>query len=451
MRKLIFCFLAVPCSVFAQKELTVTVVPPDADIYNVSLSVPVKIGTGSVTLKLEKEKPVLLEARKDGYVSVQKTFLRKKDGDPNDVLELTDRVVQINASPADASIFIGGYERGKTPQTAIIKKGESVTVDIKKSGFVPLSKTYYNNTGHDVPEVSGFFKLEDRVVSVKTQPQDASIFVEDKKKGDGSAQIIIPKDKCVTVRVEKTGYMHNEVTYCNKESETVPPLNEEIKLKDRKIQINVMPEDAKIFIDGKEVAKGSYSVKVPAGKCSQVLVVKPSFVTERYELCNQPDAPQPEPSYAIKMKEDEAYQQSEESSIANKNFTIIIDNPAITPTDAWKKLNSIIQSRFEEIEVVDQASSYIKTNWVGKAFNKGSEFVSMIRTRVIVTGGGSTNTYNVKIQSEMSKPDSDCGRAGSNESGKSRLTPTMDECFEPVDRILRKYSDLISEIQRRFK
>lgn len=114
MRKFILCFLAVPSSIFAQKELTVTVIPPDADIYNVSLSVPVKLGTGSVVLKLEKEKPVTLEARKDGYVSVQKTFLRKKDGDPNDVIELTDRVVQINASPADASIFIGGYERQNT-------------------------------------------------------------------------------------------------------------------------------------------------------------------------------------------------------------------------------------------------------------------------------------------------------------------------------------------------
>lgn len=450
MKYIFFLAFLCPSLAFCQREIAISSVPADADIYNLSLNgPPVKIGSGTVSLRLEREKPVIIEVRKEGFLPVRKTVLRKKDGESKLLVELTDRVVQINASPADVSIYVNNIERGKSPQSCIIKRGESITVEAKKPGFVSQSKTYYNREGQDVPEISHLFKLEDRVVSVKTNPQDAIIYVEDNKKGEGSAQIIIPKDKCVTVKVDKAGFVSNEITYCNKESEPVPPFNDEIKLRDRKAQINVIPEDAKIFVDGKEVAKGNYSVKIASGKCTEILVVKPSFVTERYDLCNQPDAQAPEAVYSIKMKEDEAYQQSEESSIANKNFTLTIDNPNINQADAWKKLVSIIQSRFDEIETIDASTNYLKTNWVGKTFNQGSQYPSMIRTRVIITSAGSANNFNIKIQSELSKTSADCSGAG-NDFTKRRLTPTMDECFEPVDRILRKYSDLISEIQRRF-
>jgi hypothetical protein len=452
MKKFFLLLFVIPFGALAQKELSVTSTPADADIYNLSLgTAPVKAGTGTIKLKLEKDKPVVLEARKEGFVPVQKTFLRKKDGEANETIELVDRIVQINASPADASIFVNDVDKGKTPQYVIIHKGESITVEVKKRGLVSQSKTYSNSTSQEIPEISSLFKLEDRLVSIKTIPQDATIYVDDKKKADGNAQVIIPKDKCVIVKVEKAGYMPNEVTYCNKESEVIPPFSDEIKLKDRKIQINVLPEDAKIFVDGKEVGKGNYSIKIPLGKCTEVLIVKPSFVTERYDLCNQTDVQQPDPAYSIKMKEDEAYQQSEESSIANKNFSVTPEG-AISPAESWKKLVSIIQTRFDEIETIDASTNYLKTNWVGKTFNKGSAFSSMIRTRVIITNGGTNNSYNIKIQSEISKADSDCSRASSNgDSGQRHLTATMDECFEPVDRILRKYSDLISEIQRRLK
>jgi len=83
MKQILAILLLFPLSIFAQKEITVTTSPADAEIYNLSLGVnPVKIGAGTIPLKLEKEKSITLEARKDGFVPVQKTFLRKKDGEP---------------------------------------------------------------------------------------------------------------------------------------------------------------------------------------------------------------------------------------------------------------------------------------------------------------------------------------------------------------------------------
>lgn len=439
----------------AQKELTVSAIPTDAEIYEVSSNgYAMKRGTGSIVLKLEKDKSITIEVRKPGFISEKKTFLRDKNGESTATIELTQRSVQVNASPADAMILVNGAEIGRSSQTIIIPRGVSITIDIKKPGFVTQSKTLYNKQGEEVPEITYLFKLEDRIVSVKAEPQDASIFVDGKKKGEGTAQVIIPKDKCVIVKVEKQSFISNEVTYCNKELENVPPLVDVIRLKDRSIQVNALPEDSRIFVDGKEVAKGNYSMKLNAGKCSELLVLKSGYVGYKLNLCNQPDATPPEGNYSIQLKEDEAYLQSQQSSIANKNFNLVIENPSITAQDAWKKLVSIIQSYFDEIETVDFSTSYLKTNWVGKTFNIGSDFKSMIRTRVIITYGGESNKYNIKILSEITKPESNCARSANdvNSSAKSSsLTATNDECFEPVDRILRKYSDLISDIQRRFK
>jgi hypothetical protein len=456
MRKAILLIIVLCIGAFAhaQKELTVEVNPADAEIYEVSAFGAVKRGTGSILMKLEKGKPVTLEVRKPGFVSEKKTFLRDKDGDPKAIIELTRRLVQVNASPGDAIILLNGAEIGRSPQSITIPKDVSATIDVKKTGYVTQSKTLFNKQGEEVPEPSYLFKLEDRIISIKSDPADGTIFVDGKKKADGATQVIIPRDKCVVVRVEKHGFIANEVTYCNKELETPPPLTDVIKLKDRSIQVNVMPEDSRIFLDGKEVGKGTYSMKLNAGKCSELLVLKSGFVGQRMSLCNQTDAAAPEANYSLQLKEDEAYLQSEQSSIANKNFNLVIENATITPQDAWKKLVSIIQAYFDEIETVDFSTSYLKTNWVGKTFNVGSEFKSMIRTRLIITYGGEANKYNIKILSEITKPESNCARSANDITSGNKsasLTATNDECFEPVDRILRKYSDLISDIQRRFK
>ena len=95
-------------------------------------------------------------------------------------------------------------------------------------------------------------------------------------------------------------------------------------------------------------------------------------------------------------------------------------------------------------------TSYLKNNWVGVVFNKNSRFKSMIRTRVIVTGiSGSVVAYHIKIQSEISNVDSECvsgSTEGKSNNGNS-LTVSRDDCFEPLDRLLRKYASLINEVQ----
>lgn len=444
-------------SLFAQKELVIRAVPPDAEIYRkLNNGGEVKLGVGSATIKLEKDVSYIVEVRKDGYLSAQKTYYRddrqfknEKNKNPNEKIELTDRVVKINASPADCHIFANSADRGSGPVDILILKGQSINIEVRKSGYVTQSKTYYNKEGQDEPESSHLFKLEDRLVSLKVIPTDATIFVDDKKKGDGNADIIIPKEKCAEIRVERSGYVTETATYCNKENEPAPPLSDQIRLKTRLVQINPQPDDATIIVDGKEVGKGSYILKLPVDKCTDVIIKREQYISYKKTICNKEDMQIPELALAPKLNKDEAFGESEGSNMANKNFSIEV-NPALTDKDAWKLLNSIIQTYFDEIESIDAATGYLRTNWVMAKYNVNSPKPTVVRTRVLITTASILPLkYNLKIQSESSLESDEL----TNQTQENCVNPpvTKDNCFGPWPRLLRKYNELISEVQRRLQ
>lgn len=449
--------LLLSLAAIAQKELIVTATPANAELYHkLNSGGEIKLNANPATIKLDKDEPYTVEARLSGYVPVTKTYVRndkefrtEKDKNPNERIELTDRVVTVNASPADCRIFANGADRGRPPMDIVIQKGQSITVEAKKSGYVTQSKTFYNKEGQDDPTASYLFKLEDRVVSLKAVPNDATIFVDDKKKGDGNADVIIGKEKCAEVRVERSGYVTETVTYCNKESEPVPPLSDQVRLKTRLIQINTQPDDCAILIDGKEVGKGNYILKLPEDKCTEVTVKREKYISEKRMVCNKSDMQVPELAYSVKLSQDEAYSESEESDKANRNFSVEV-SPDIPEKDAWKILNSIIQTYFDEIENIDASTGYLRTNWAVGTYNKtNTQGSTVIRTRILITTASITPLkYNVKIQSERSQ-------SGDDITGDKNacINPPVnrDNCFAPWSRILRRYNDLISEVQRRLQ
>jgi hypothetical protein len=435
-------------TVFVSKDFVIKTNPRNADIIAInSNGGEVKLGNDTVELHADKSEAYTIEVRKDGYQSVRKIYTRQKGGLEEDMVELPTRVVKINVSPADARVYVDNVSLNGTSPEAIIQKGQSITVDVKYPGYVTQTQVFYNKPGEAEPEITHFFKLQDRMITVKAVPKDASIMVNGKKAGQGTADVVIKKDSCVNVLAERVGYASKSVSYCNKDNEGDLNLSDEIQLKDRVAQINVQPEGASISVDGREVGKGNYAVNIPEGKCVDVFIQYPGYAPVQQSLCNKPDVSQPEANYAIKMPEDEAYTQSEESSIANVNFGVEV-NPSLSAPEAWKKLCSIIQTFFDEIESQDATTSYLRTNWVASIpFNLTSPYPRIIRTRVVITSGGSSPLkYNIKIQSEVSRMGKDCKPEGMKYPPVSR-----DDCFDAFPRIFRKYKDLVSEVQARLQ
>jgi hypothetical protein len=197
---------------------------------------------------------------------------------------------------------------------------------------------------------------------------------------------------------------------------------------DKKVKVTVNEADAKIFVGGKLMGTGEMTVLVPAYSCVTVKVEKAGFLTGTVEFCNKPKFAPPPKSYQFKLDRDDAYDASEASDMANIDIEIKTNK---TEAEAWKLISQIVTSYFDVIEVTDKETGYLRTSWVTKNFTQNT-----IRTRIIVKlGSDNPLTYKIKLVSEQ--------------SGQPQTSVKNDEIFKEWDRILRKYREVIHEVQSR--
>jgi hypothetical protein len=196
----------------------------------------------------------------------------------------------------------------------------------------------------------------------------------------------------------------------------------------KKIRFVVSEPDAKVFVDGKMMGTGQLDIIVPGYACIIVRVEKVGYLTEVIEFCNKPDFAPPPKNYSLLMQKDDAYDASEATDVANIDLEVRTNKSEI---DAWKLLSQIITSYFDVIEVTDRETGYLRTAWTVQTFKKNT-----IRTRMIVKLGSSDPlTYKIKLVSE--------------ESQKPQTSVKSDELFREWDRVLRKYKEVVFEVQSR--
>lgn len=115
-------------------------------------------------------------------------------------------------------------------------------------------------------------------------------------------------------------------------------------------------------------------------------------------------------------------------------------SPPRSEAQAWKLLASIALSHFDVLENSDSESGYLRTACAVKLFYRAEGRVPerLVRTRVIVKRTSeSPLRYTVKLVSKLSRT------AGGS--------PEHDELFEPWDRLLNSYADVIAVLQARLK
>ena len=67
-------------------------------------------------------------------------------------------------------------------------------------------------------------------VQVSTSEQDAKIYANGVLVGNGRAEIVVEKNQCVDLSIEKVGYLTIERTYCNKKGFSDPPKTDFFKM-----------------------------------------------------------------------------------------------------------------------------------------------------------------------------------------------------------------------------
>lgn len=191
-------------------------------------------------------------------------------------------------------------------------------------------------------------------------------------------------------------------------------------------------QDAKIFVDGRQISSGGSAdiVKVKKNTCASIKVEKTGFLTENLSYCySGTNLIAPKTKY-IELKRDDAYDASVKNDYANKDFEQEV-NKKYTEAEAWKIISQIITSYFDNIEMADKETGYMKTSWQSKSFTQKT-----IRTRIIIKQSSSSPLkYKIKIVSEFAE--------------KPEQSVKDDDKFKEWDRILKKYDGLITEFQTR--
>lgn len=194
------------------------------------------------------------------------------------------------------------------------------------------------------------------------------------------------------------------------------------------VRFSCSEADAKIFVDGKLMGTGQMEIIVPPYACITVKVEKTAYLTGIIEFCNKPNFNPPPKTYYMQLEKDDSYDASEATDIANLDIEI---KTSKTEIEAWKLLSQIITTYFDVVEVTDRETGYLRTAWTAQTFKQRT-----IRTRMIVKLGSTDPlTYKIKLVSEY--------------ANTAQTSVKSDELFKEWDRVLRKYKEVIHEIQTR--
>lgn len=197
--------------------------------------------------------------------------------------------------------------------------------------------------------------------------------------------------------------------------------------------IHVTPDNATIYINGNAVGNGSYTYKFD--KKTDFIMLKftaPGYLPSKpIRLMKE----NPKQTLSYTLYEDEALKQSVGSSdgvdIANKWMTITCKK-GMTEDKVWRRLMSVAVDNFENVEVRDKAAGWIKTAWKDTNFESGQTVRTRLEVRIMVGGEDEEElSYKIRVSSEI-KEDTDC---------------FGDQCYEKYPRVLRKFYDVINDLQ----
>ncbi len=194
--------------------------------------------------------------------------------------------------------------------------------------------------------------------------------------------------------------------------------------------IHVTPDNAAIYVNGNEVGNGTYTIKFD--KHTDFVMLKftaPGYIEKTVKLLKD----NPKETIAYKLYEDEAMKQSLGSSdgvdMANKWMSITCKK-GMTEDKVWKRLMAVAVDNFENIEVRDKSAGWIKTAWKDTQFESGQTVRTRLEIRVAI-GDEDELMYKVRVSSEI-KWDPDC---------------YGDQCWEKYPRVLRKFYDVLNDLQ----
>ncbi len=199
----------------------------------------------------------------------------------------------------------------------------------------------------------------------------------------------------------------------------------------KKKTVHVIPETAKIFLNGAEVGNGSYEIDFKRNMDFVILKFEAPGYCERTVRLYK-DNPKNVVSYTLVEDEAHANTLGDEDGISYaNNYFSVTAKQGMTEDEVWKRLMNIATNNFENVEIRDKSAGWIRTAWSVRRFkNSGQAVRTRLEIKLQFTGDNEIS-FRVKLQSQKSLLD--CGYS--------------DQCFFDYDRLLKKYASVVSELQ----
>lgn len=212
------------------------IVKVSTNIYNAEIfqdGVLIGKGAKEYQILVKENSNVTLMAKAPGLLSktiVYYNMSGRPEPPVNDVLNLTDRVVNITTSPAGASILVDGIKMGEDAKQIAVPFGSCVTLTVAKEGYASIEKSYCNKENMVAPPMNETFVLKDRVVQINTTPENAQIKVDGKVVSNNGFKLQILEGQCVEVEVSKEAFDTQRKNYCNNPNMGMLPITDHINL-----------------------------------------------------------------------------------------------------------------------------------------------------------------------------------------------------------------------------
>lgn len=194
---------------------------------------------------------------------------------------------------------------------------------VTKEGYEPVFMEFPKTVKWDKDYV---VMLENRLVVLETDQEDAMIFCDENHVGNGKANIIVPKNKSVSVFVNKNGFVTQTLSFHNHPDLEDPPVSKSVYLKDRLVNLEILPSGALVSVGDSEPDPETNKIVVPFNTCVEVKISKEGFADVVKEYCNIPGSSPIPPVHQKITLEDRVVKL------------------AVTPVDASISLNGTVEA-----------------------------------------------------------------------------------------------------------
>ncbi|MCK6508695.1 protein kinase [Myxococcota bacterium] len=121
----------------------------------------------------------------------------------------------LNSNPQGAEVLEGSVSKGRTPLRLQAKQGQEIAVVLKRDGFVERSYTWIAKKS----EIQHVVLRKLYRLSIKTNPSEASVFLDEKLVGTTPYPLLVPEGKVVQIRLVKKGHITRNISWKAQRSE----------------------------------------------------------------------------------------------------------------------------------------------------------------------------------------------------------------------------------------